>query len=401
MNFAAFSILLEQLILIISALVVSIIIYIFNKIHLVKSYIGGKQDTAMFNTVYEEMKKAERAGPQFSRLLAATDPQLKYMGRSKSEHRIGVHWGQRKLMLSEMEVLNEYYFDYQNITMIYVGSASGDHLPLLSCMYPRVKFILYDPRDFNKALYNAEFGPKFEIHKQFFLDKDAAEIAERIKSGDLREKFIIFVSDIRSVGRLDANSEADIARDMQWQAGWVKTIRPDISVLKFRPSYFDAELNYLKGDIHLQAWAPLSSTETRLWVKKEDIDTPFTYHPQVYNDQLYYFNRVKRHLGFKNITQQVSTTCGYDQCHDCAFEIDVLSTYEKRQSKPDLNARVIKFNNYFNHGGKGDKLRESGHGVRPDLAGSARLEYTRKNRLSAAYSDDRAGYDLPPVPENK
>src|SRR5437868_821867 len=60
-------------------------------------------------------------------------------------------WGQRKLLLSEIEFLT-IYWNAQEIPdpiVVYVGAAHGNHIPLLSEMFPSFEFHLYDPAKFN------------------------------------------------------------------------------------------------------------------------------------------------------------------------------------------------------------------------------------------------------------
>ncbi len=380
----------------IGAILVGIVIYIYYLFDSNKITLGGveKIKLANVNSIFmKRMEAAEKEGPVFSHILDDTVPEMQYARGYEKEHRIGVHWGQRKLHISEMEVLNEYYFDpikrnNKPIMMIYVGSAPGDHLPLLSDMYPEVKFILYDPRDFNQKLYNSPYDTKFNIHQQLFMDADAKEIAALTANGSY---FVIFVSDIRSIGSDsgDVKIEEAVKADMKMQADWVKIIRPDLSVLKFRLSYYDKEQVYLSGDIHLQAWAPITSTETRLWVKKEDIDTPKTYYPQKYNNQMYYFNRVKRHLGFAEADISMR---GYDKCHDCALEISVLKKFAAATSMQPLMV-AHSFNKKLVGSSVAERLMKDGHGIYPELSGSARFKKTLDEGI-AHVQKIKPGYDF-------
>ena len=58
-----------------------------------------------------------------------------------------IHWGQRKLMLSEMELLL-LQGTGEGITVVYAGAAPGTHIKLLSELFPSTHFHLYDPAPF-------------------------------------------------------------------------------------------------------------------------------------------------------------------------------------------------------------------------------------------------------------
>ena len=54
------------------------------------------------------------------------------------------HLGQRKLLLTELEFYNKCVKNNKNI-IIYAGSASCEHLPVILNLFPTLKFILIDP----------------------------------------------------------------------------------------------------------------------------------------------------------------------------------------------------------------------------------------------------------------
>jgi hypothetical protein len=57
---------------------------------------------------------------------------------------INCHLGQRKLLLTEIEFYNKCVKDKNNL-IIYAGSASCEHLPVILKLFPTLKFILIDP----------------------------------------------------------------------------------------------------------------------------------------------------------------------------------------------------------------------------------------------------------------
>jgi hypothetical protein len=75
-----------------------------------------------------------------------------------------VHWGQRKLLLSEIDLFNRVAlemgvekFKKDKISVVYPGAAHGNHLMILMDMYPNIIFYLWDPARYNTILYIADF----------------------------------------------------------------------------------------------------------------------------------------------------------------------------------------------------------------------------------------------------
>lgn len=84
---------------------------------------------------------------QCDRLLDDFTRRLPY--RSTMEYAKTVnHWGQRKLLLSEIEFLTEHANEHTIV--IYAGAAPGTHIQYLSReLFPKIKFVLVDPSPFS------------------------------------------------------------------------------------------------------------------------------------------------------------------------------------------------------------------------------------------------------------
>ena len=210
-------------------------------------------------------------------------PRRKYRRTDDSPHReILIHWGQKKLLLSEIEFLTKY--GHLSNIVVYAGSAPGTHIDYLVKMFPDHKFILYDPRDFD-----VRDSPRIEKHKQYFFAKDAKKY-----------KGILFISDIRTAED-EIPDDDDIIQNMNMQKEWVNIMKPAMSMLKFRLPYTPGKTKYLDGDIYLQIYAPITSTETRLITdgKKQKI-----YDNTKYEEQMFYFNTILRPKGYDKIKEQ-------------------------------------------------------------------------------------------------
>ena len=269
------------------------------------------------------------------------DPSFKGIGNT--------HLGQRKLMLSEMQLLNEYYKLYPTdsvITIISVGSAAGHHLIQLNEMYPKTKWILIDPSPFDKRLFNKP--ETYRIINKLLTD----DICEQLKK-ELKDEKFLFVSDIRRSGETDF--EGGVIRDMQLQYDWLKKLLPLLSLLKFRMNYKMKKgdtLPYLKGDLLYGIWATPVSGETRLLVKQEDINKKDKiYNFNDYEEIMFYHNKNERrtcYLKYKNENKYKNFIENknnlYCKCFDCLQELNILFEYSKLFKK-DFNQVVTNFNN--------------------------------------------------------
>jgi len=260
-----------------------------------------------------------------------------------------IHLGQRKLMLSEMQLLNKYYKLYpidSVITIISVGSAGGHHLIQLNNMYPKIKWILIDPAPFDKRLLNRP--ETYRIINKLFTD----DMCDQLKK-ELKDKNFLFISDIR---RDEKDFEAGVIRDMQLQYDWVKKLLPLFSLLKFRMNYKmkkEDTLSYLNGDLLYGIWAPPISGETRLLVKQDDINKEDKiYNFNDYEEIMFYHNKnertncfakYKNKTKYKNFIENKNNL--YCECFDCLQELNILFEYSKLFKK-DFNQVVINFNNH-------------------------------------------------------
>eukprot|EP00758_Cryptobia_borreli_P001632 Tbor_TRINITY_DN2403_c0_g1::TRINITY_DN2403_c0_g1_i1::g.2526::m.2526/K18777/MTR3, MT57; cap3/cap4 methyltransferase len=103
-----------------------------------------------------------------------TEPYRSRFGEVKT----GVHWGQRKLLLSEIQLLTHYTGQGKNTPyhIVYAGSAPGTHLGFLDDLFNNIHtWELIDPGRFDvKALGNRK---NFKLRTEFFTNKTAYEIA--------------------------------------------------------------------------------------------------------------------------------------------------------------------------------------------------------------------------------
>lgn len=249
-------------------------------------------------------------------------PRLKYhqMNLSVNFKKSIHHIGQRKLLLGELEFLTIMYnkydlFKYNKVICLYIGAGPGSHLKFFEDKFKNLKWHLYDPGSFTLKENN-----KFKIFNSFFTDKD-------INKYKNKKYPVLFISDIRNPKFKDKFDFPVIKKDMEFQKKIVKEIKPFGAILKFRLDFNFGKLKYLYGDIYLQNWSSVNSTETRLICNKDDSKNytkEIIYNNDDYNDKLFYFNHCYRMNLFKHNVNNINCLC---HCYDCTSEIYIIANY--------------------------------------------------------------------------
>lgn len=231
----------------------------------------------------------------------------------------GLHYGQRKLMLSEIEFFvalirsRNAVENAKPILSVYAGAANGSHLPFLFDLFPDIKHILVDPAPFCKAVQSVaeqEGGPIVELIQACCTDELCLRISRMY--GDQYD--MVLISDVRSgVPRKTTNNAEHteiIERDNKMQRGWCWSLRALCAMLKFHPpyppvtdkssKYYDPadmtpeSIEYLSGVMLLGVWAPKSSSEVRLVVEGPFTDTyaapTQSYCCRKHEEQCYHYN---------------------------------------------------------------------------------------------------------------
>jgi hypothetical protein len=139
----------------------------------------------------------------------------------RMKHKSVIHWGQRKLIASEIEFITTHGIN--DDIVVYAGAAPGNHIQLLGRMFPSIFFYLYDPNAFS-----IKETDNIKIFQQYFTDDDAKKYTGRST---------LFISDIRTADP-KVHSLHDIEllveKDNLMQMAWVTNMRPKVAMLKFR-----------------------------------------------------------------------------------------------------------------------------------------------------------------------
>ena len=235
-------------------------------------------------------------------------PREKYR-RRQGEKKTVIHWGQRKLLLSEIEFITMFYDECK--TVVYAGAAPGTHITYLSELFPNIMFILVDPAPFTVKETN-----KININQQLFNDDFASKFSG--KEG------VLFISDIRATDYNEEDEDKhqeEVQRDMDDQKRWHEIMKPVASMLKFRLPWTPGNRRYLDGTIYLPVFGPITTTESRLIVTRDSKEKE--YDNTVYEEEMFYFNTILRPALYDHTV----VAEGLCRCYDCRSEVEILRKY--------------------------------------------------------------------------
>jgi hypothetical protein len=205
------------------------------------------------------------------------DTKLKFVNGFKCKS--GVHIGQRKLFLSEIQFLTNFYIKNPQLLkskkivyVVYAGAAPAHHTFYLATYFPHIRFILVDPNrfelrvhknyivnttiqtsiEFRNLLYlsgkyeNKDALPRDKWIKTIKEDKHRIYIVEEYFTDDLARMFSelnpIFISDIRTNEEEDKlPTDQDFIWNNAMQYNWAHLIKPCALLYKFRMPFFETK----------------------------------------------------------------------------------------------------------------------------------------------------------------
>jgi hypothetical protein len=236
-------------------------------------------------------------------------------------------------------------------------------------------------RKVNQASIDYIFNSNHRVYMlEEYFTSDIAKMFRR--SLDKTPVRLAFWSDIRTNMAADGPTDTDIMMNTVLMYNWLKHLRPDISMLKFRMPYdwnieWDNEqigfneilseaktlgydfkaltvnktLPFFNGEIMLQAWQGGHSTETRLIVKQSDIDADLRgWNQDWYDNKIFFYNVVGRY-GVPRVNPVYmadipkSKKLGIDCCNDCCIECGVWSDYAKRHGSFNVYRAIEELGN--------------------------------------------------------
>lgn len=267
-------------------------------------------------------------------------PKLEYQDR-RQRPTSTLHLGQIKLFLTTLYFLTNNIPRDKEVHLLYPGSAAGNNIHIISKFFPNIFWYLIDPLPFYQKLHTNK--KILYMSNTYFTTKNAEFFKKKLKN-----KYTVFISDIRFADQNDLREvrEIRVHNDQIKQYDWCKCFNADISLLKFRIPRFYDNYKYFDGEIFIQPFATVTTTETRLFVKKNAKD--IIYNLNDYEDKLYYHNRVLRVANYSKIIKH--NFKHFDCCFDCSYFIFIIKNYiSKYNSNLTLNELIHKIFDELEH----------------------------------------------------
>ena len=207
-----------------------------------------------------------------------------------------------------------------------MGAAPGNHINILSKMFPNVLFILFDP-----AKFSISPTPNIIIRQEMFTD----EIADLYKNYK-----VMLISDIRESANDPDEFERQVAQNNTQQRRWVEIMKPYSSMLKFRLPFYKGTTQYFRGNIKFQAFPPKTSAETRLIIlpgssNKEIIEYSHTKHEEI----MFYFNLNYRNRSFLDYNEIFGVN--YDTLRTFNILKNYIYSFGLNKNKESLEVLVL------------------------------------------------------------
>lgn len=327
----------------------------------------------------------------------------------------GVHYGQRKLLITEIMFLTMFADPDKVYNVIYAGSAPSIKYPVLRELFKNCRFILIDPNPYSENVLSQPhlyFKGNFDSEKIKINSHIRTVIINDLCTMDLIEKLahlgnILFISDIRTNLLANAPTEYDILFNVAQHKSWLDILYNKDKDLKYmlksrciftldQTEHFD---NFIKlvgeipewklhgqkitevfksgnlldidGEIYIQPWKGTHSTEVRIvgnnpeWVERKciSIESKLFY----YNVNLRISDEARRISGIEafGFTDEDIKSNGVDVmllkdycgCNDCGIEIHWIKEYAKKY-QASYN-RVIGLINRYSQSIKTHKTGES------------------------------------------
>lgn len=310
-----------------------------------------------------------------------------------------LHIGQRKLLMNEIQFLTT-ITDARPL-IVYAGAAPGNKTGYLSELFPNMTMLLVDPNPFDifaaTPIYLSK-DPHEAVSEMMSMSSARIFIINDIYTSDLSRELaaavtnpintttpttpttptytsIRFISDIRT-----GTDDVDILWNHAQQYAWIHLLSPESAMLKFRMPYYTEStevilnkaaeepmasdfalarefgfdplvdvkrrrITYFDGEVRIQPWAPLSSTETRLIVTKVGNRYPMHTYTNTgansYENIMHGYNTLERDQ--PHVNDNANLSIGFDHCNDCALENLIWKQYiasrkDKRSVLDHVNA---------------------------------------------------------------
>jgi ubiquinone/menaquinone biosynthesis C-methylase UbiE len=294
-------------------------------------------------------------------------PYVPYLRMEDAPKFVSMHWGQRKLFLTEIMFFAMH--GQPDTKIVYAGAAPGQHTEYLSNLFPTYHFDLVDPEKWNDKFVeqypqlgqaHKDFSdvvpqdyiisPEITVWHGYFTD----ELAHRLGKAYANDN-VLFISDIRPTEIEQSKSleerNAVVVENMEMQKRWYNIINsylktPAWGMFKFKVNFDVPTTTYLRGDVYYQPWAPLVSPELRLITNARESDPLEVYDNKWIEQHLRWYNEVKRNELLKTVRHK-----DLNALLDTQYEYDIFDMFVKQDperqeqielEREDRQAAIVK-----------------------------------------------------------
>jgi dsRNA-specific ribonuclease len=245
-----------------------------------------------------------------------------------SFNKYALHNPMRKLFNSLLFFLTE-YSEHGDVCICH-SSEAGIYLDAIFKLFPRIKFIVIN----NDNLWGAYTNVKcIGIINN---ERDMQILSKYVDKGVL-----YFYGDSNPVTR-KTTRDAFSKQELELQRKIIEYITPKKYNIRFNPPATEngkksSSFDYLAGEVFLQPYNKLSSSETRLigdtlHSKVWDLDDYF--------NRIFYFATFLREWQFYTVDS--IQTKGGDNCFDCAFEDKICTNYMEKYQHDFVNTQEMR-----------------------------------------------------------
>ena len=213
--------------------------------------------------------------------------------RRVGEKKTAVQHGQRKLLLTEIWFLTLVNPPDGSI-IVYIGAATGEHIPMLVSLFPNYIYHLYDSKGYHRKVielagnnenviirpegnFTNELAQEYVGVENVYVMSDIRIVDSSVLLHLSNVSLRLFKKDYDRISpeeKIKVEEEVNnivgdyVKDDMDYQNTWVQIMQPVAAYLKFRLPYTDGKTEtftiYPEGNVYFQPWTAPTSTECRL-----------------------------------------------------------------------------------------------------------------------------------------
>jgi hypothetical protein len=267
-----------------------------------------------------------------------------------------LHWGQRKLLMSEILYLLMYTTPTEKYNVIYVGAADGLHINVLVQLFPNVTFYLFDYRQ-SMSMWNIKESKTVHVYNMYLINdikyacagipymmiSELITLLKAHEAHETHETHNLFISDLRTANPdIDKHVEHErkVLSDTYLQFEMAQAMNCPC-MIKWRCLFVNDKTPYLKHPstkILMQCYERNKSSETRL-ICDDPAGASLAYANDTVFEQIMFYHNIKtRFTSYRDIVATYTGTAllahpqhkfdvHFDNYIECLILIEYIRKY--------------------------------------------------------------------------